>query len=148
MQRPPTIIAYERVYIASFVTSMLGWVLTWPALSAKLASDPRTAALGWTLPVSLGLSVVFTLLLWHFTARRPVVIAKWIVVVLAAVAAVRLLLNAPALTAGLISPLAYGIAAVTALLSVWASAYLFRREAREWFGEDLEDPIDDNEKAA
>lgn len=137
MQRPPSIVAYERVYVASFVSSMVGWGLTWPALSAQLAHNPTTARLQWTLPVSLVLSVIITLALWFFTARRPSVIAKWIVVVLAAVGVMRLLANVPALMAGRIGVTAYAIAVLTALLSAWAATFLFRMEAREWFGEGL-----------
>ena len=90
--RPPAILYFERLYLASLGLSVIGWAISWPVLSARMAVDPRTAGFGWLLPAGLALSVAISLALWFFVARRASRIARTIAVVLTALSVLRLLL--------------------------------------------------------
>ncbi|WP_294354886.1 hypothetical protein [uncultured Sphingomonas sp.] len=141
MQRPASIVTFERLYLAGFALSLVSWVVGWPAMQAKLAANPQTAPFGWMLFVMLGLNIALTLLLWFFTARRASVVAKWIVVVLAGLSALRFLFNLPAALGGAVSAPSLILSTLTTALSVAAAAMLFRFDARVWFGEDVTDEL-------
>ncbi|WP_019517192.1 hypothetical protein [Sphingomonas sp. Mn802worker] len=146
MQRPASIVTFERLYLASLAVSLIAWAVDWPNMQARLASNPQTKPFGWMLFVMLGLNVVVTLLLWFFTTRRASVVAKWIVVVLAGLSALRFLFNLPALLGGAISATSLILSVLTTGLSIAAAAMLFRIDARAWFGEDLTgDLVEDGE---
>lgn len=136
MTRPPSIVRFERLYLASFVLGIASRLLGWNTVALRLAGDPRTAPFTWILPVSLVLGVAISLLLWYFAARRASVVAKWIIVVLTGFAMLRFVLNLPAMTRGVL-PLADVLVSTAAvLLGVAAAVQLFRADARSWFGED------------
>ncbi|WP_294191783.1 hypothetical protein [uncultured Sphingomonas sp.] len=141
MQRPASIVTFERLYLAGFALSLVSWVVGWPAMQAKLAANPQTAPFGWMLFVMLGLNIALTLLLWFFTARRASVVAKWIVVVLAGLSALRFLFNLPAALGGAVSAPSLILSTLTTALNVAAAAMLFRFDARVWFGEDVTDEL-------
>ncbi|WP_339348132.1 hypothetical protein [uncultured Sphingomonas sp.] len=136
--RPPAILYFERLYLASLGLSVIGWAISWPVLSARMAADPRTAGFGWLLPAGLALSVAISLALWFFVARRASRIARTIAVVLTALSVLRLLLNLPAMLNGAMPPLAAILSIATVALGVMAVMALYRPDARSWFGEDFE----------
>ena len=81
-------------------------------------------------------NITLRLLLWYFTARQPSIAAKWFVVVLAAIAFVILLFGLVALIVGATPSLAASLAGLASgALYVVSAAYLFRPDARLWFGE-------------
>ncbi|SEK55611.1 hypothetical protein SAMN05216382_0639 [Sphingomonas palmae] len=141
MQRPASIITFERLYLSGFALSLVSWVVDWPAMQAKLAANPQTKPFGWMLFVMLGLNIAITLLLWFFTARRASVVAKWIVVVLAGLSALRFLFNLPAALGGAMGAPSLILSVLTTALGVAAAAMLFRFDARAWFGEDVTDEL-------
>lgn len=136
MPRPPSIVRFERLYFASFGVGLIGWAVTWNTLSARLATDPRTAPYGWLLPAAVVLGAAISLALWYLAARRASLAAKWIVVVLTAIAMLRFVINVPAMLRGLMTPGELTLSIAALALSVAAAARLFRVDARAWFGED------------
>jgi hypothetical protein len=136
--RPPSIIRYERLYLLAFALGLVRWAVDWNTLTHRLLASPLTREYAWFVPASLAVSITVTMTLWYFTARRPALAAKWIVVLLAAAGAIRVGFNVPAMTRGLLSADEIIVSAVTTLLSLWAAAMLFRADSREWFGEDLD----------
>lgn len=138
MFRPLSIRRYEHVYLAALALGAVSTVLDWPQRSASFARNPILVEYAWLLPASVVFNIALRLTLWYFTARRPSIAAKWFVVVLAVIAFALLLFSLVALVAGATPSLA---AALTGILSgglyVLAAAYLFRVDAREWFGEAL-----------
>lgn len=137
MQRPSSIVRFEQFYLTSLACSLVGWLIDWPLMQARLAANAQTAPFGWMLSVMLVLSIGVSLLLWFLTARRASVVAKWIVVVFAGLSAIRLLLNLPAVLNGAITVTSLVAALATTGLNVAAATMLFREDARAWFGEDV-----------
>ena len=135
MQRPPSIVRFGQLYLAGIVLSVIGWAIDWPLMQERLAADPRTERFGWMLVVVAALSIAVPVLLWFLTARRASGVARWIVIVLAALSVVRMLIDLPAFLGGGMSALSFGVGAATTLLSLASAALLFRADARAWFGE-------------
>ena len=134
--RPQSIIWFERLYVAAFVLGVLSIVQTWGIQTAMLDSDPRLASMPWVPYASLAVRMVLAGALWYFVARKGSVIAKWIVVLLAAYGAVLLALLLFGLVQGS-APLAIvAPSALQNILYIAAVALLFRPDTRPWFGED------------
>jgi ABC-type Fe3+-siderophore transport system permease subunit len=134
--RPPSILRFERLYLASFGLGLVGWAVGWRAMAHALAADPRTAPFQWFLPLALVIGVVVTLLQLYFVARRGSAVAKWIVTVFTGVAVLRFLMTLPAALQGAVSPPSLIMALATLGLSVAATIQLFHDDTRAWFGED------------
>lgn len=137
--RPPSILRFERLYLAAFGLNLIGWLVGWAQMRATLAANPATAALPWMLPAAFAVSVAVTVLLWRAVAHGGSNAARWVVVVLAALAVVRVLANVPALLAGQLGVGAAVLGLAAAALQAAAAATLFARDARAWFGLDEED---------
>ena len=139
MIRPQSIVRYERVYLASVVLGLIASVLNWPARAAILAANPALAGQTWLLWASVILGLAISLTLWHFTARQPSVVAKWIVTVFAAIAAIAAVFSLVAIYRLTTVHLAIGPAIIlglaTDILYVVAATMLFRPDARMWFGD-------------
>lgn len=148
MQRPASIITFERLYLASVALSLASWVVDWPLMQARLAANPQFAGFGWMPAVLLVLSITVSLVLWFLAARRGSVVAKWLVVVFAAVAALLFLINLPAALGGAVHAASFILAAATTVLRVAAAAMLFRTDARAWFGENVDGDDDVMEDVA
>ncbi|MDF2603135.1 MULTISPECIES: hypothetical protein [Sphingomonas] len=136
MIRPLSIRRFERLYLLALALGLLSTMLDWPQRVASFASNPALAEMGWLLPTSVVFNITLRLLLWYFTARQPSIAAKWFVVVLAAIAFVILLFGLVALIVGATPSLAASLAGLASgALYVVSAAYLFRPDARLWFGE-------------
>ncbi len=136
MQQPPSIVRYERLYLLAVATGVASSALGWPQATATFARNPTLAQMMWLLPALTIAGVLLRLLLWWFTARQPIVAAKWAVVALAVFAGLLLLFGVVALIAGAVPSLAASLTGiVSGALHVVAAAYLFRPDARTWFGE-------------
>lgn len=142
MERPISIVWFERCYLGSLVVALLNTALQWPKLvekmSTQMATNPAAAQLGTSfIPASLGLGIFFviavSLLLWFFTARKHSVVTKWIVTVLFAYNLVMFVIG---FAAGTAPASLYAVLAVAGLvlngLAVWQ---LFKPDAKLWFGE-------------
>lgn len=135
--RPPSIVRFERLYLASFAVALAGWAFSWQSTADRLAIDPKTAAYGWLLPAALLLSCTITLLLWYFVARRASLAAKWVVTILTGLAVVRFAINLMVVVRGTVPLVATLLSTAIVALSVAATLYLFKDDARLWFGEDM-----------
>ncbi len=136
--RPPSIVRFERLYLASFVVSLLGWAFSWQSTADRLAVDPKTAPFGWLLPLALLLSCAITLLLWYLVARRASAAAKWVVTILTALAAVRFVINLNVVFRGPVPMTALLLSAAILALGLAATWQLFHADARAWFGEETD----------
>jgi hypothetical protein len=136
MIRPLSIVRYERLYLASFVLGLVVTAMSWPERTAIVAANPVLAHVAWILPTFQVAGIAITLLLWYFTARAPSVVAKWVVVVLAALAVVGVVLSLTTLTTGRTT---FGTTSIVSFAAdavyVVAAILLFKPDAKLWFGE-------------
>ena len=144
MTRPPSIVQFERLYWASFVIGLANNAATWGSRKQILAANPMLANAGWFLPTVTVVSIAVAVTLWYFIVRSPSVVAKWFQVAFAAFGVLGILSSLFILangTAPAMLPVVLGI--VANLLYLGAAVMLFRADAKEWFGEDLDDDDDD-----
>jgi peptidoglycan/LPS O-acetylase OafA/YrhL len=137
MQRPPSIIRYEQLYIASVVISLIVGALTYRTRVDLLAANPTVAGYGTSIvTVTTVIGLVISAVLWWYTARQPGIVAKWIVVVFAAFGALGIVLALPTLSGTGPVPLYAVVAGIVAnALYIAAAVLLFRPDAKLWFGE-------------
>lgn len=147
MIRPPSIVRYERLYLASFVLGLVASATSWSQRSAILGANPVLATATWVLPMTQAISIAVALLLWYFTARAPSIVAKWVVVVFAAFGVLSILLSLGTLAMGrAANATAVVLSIVTNILYVAAAVQLFADDAQLWFGElpDIDDDGNDD----
>ena len=143
MPRPPSIVLFDRLYLASLGVYLLDLILFWSAKREAVLRSPqlqmRPDLVGVVVPLMIAMMLVVTLVsvaLWWAVARRGSGAAKWIVV---ATEAIGVLLQAPALIAvltGRADPLvSILLELVATVLAVAAAAMLFRSDARPWFAQ-------------
>lgn len=133
--RPPSIVRFDRLYLAAIAIGLVGSILEWPVTTARIASQPETAALGGAASAvaaaMLAVGTLLSLLLWYLAARRAVTVAKWVIVAFTAISVVGLLLS---IANGYVLTDAAGIARMVAVvLQVVATVNLFRPDAVAWF---------------
>lgn len=138
MNRPVSIVNFERCYLAGIVLGLIGTALSWNTVIAQSSANPGVAQLGPNfVPAMIGgfavIGVGIQLLLWYFAARKGAVAAKWIIT---AFFAIGLLFRLISLAKGTFPLDAIGItAAIGTVLGAAAVWFLFRPDARPWFGE-------------
>ena len=136
MRKPASIARFERLYAAAMLCGAVSVALIWPHWEVSLAYWPALSNLPWLLPLVPAVWFSVRLALWYFAARRATVAAKWGLVLSAGVAFGLLLLGVTALIVDAAPSIIATIAGIGAgVLHVMAAAYLFRRDARLWFGE-------------
>ncbi|CAN5366005.1 hypothetical protein BH09PSE4_BH09PSE4_09280 [soil metagenome] len=134
MARPQSIILFERLYLGALALGILNTALNWSAAGAIIADEPALAGVAsWYQPVATAIGIAIPLLLWYFIARRGSPVAKWIMVVLSALAAAGLVWSLSVGSANLSLIGILGI--ITVLLNLAAAWTLFRPDAKPWFGE-------------
>ncbi len=133
--RPQAIIWFERLYVAAFILGVISALQTWSLQAAMLGSDPRLATMTWLPYASFVIRIAIVAALWFFVARKGSVIAKWIVVVLAAYGAMLLLVLLYGLLKGSASFAIVVLSALQNIFYIAAAAMLFRPDALPWFGE-------------
>jgi hypothetical protein len=130
MNRPASIVNFERLYLGSLALGAIGIVINWSTMQAQIAMDPNSSILpSWFLPATLAISFAISLTLWYFAARRGAVVAKWIIVVFFAIG----LLGIPAAltTPGpIIMKFLTGVNFILQVLAIWM---LFKPDAKQWF---------------
>ena len=136
MERPVSIVWFERCYLGSLVVGLIGGALQYPQVAAKMAETPGADQFGPSffpamMAVGFALSIAVTLLLWFFTARKGAVVTKWIITVLLVLQVLNLGFAAvmhrlPEGLGGVIAIVAFVLDAV----AVWQ---LFRPDAEAWF---------------
>lgn len=138
MVRPNAIVWFERLYLGSWLLSLIGLAYNWGSMHEMIEQNPVSQQFGvGTLMnmviAGIALGALVTLVLWYFTARQHSIVAKWFVVgffvlgLLGVPALIKLFTDGELTTALLQS----GVFVLHAA-SVWM---LFQRGARIWFGE-------------
>ena len=130
--RPKSIELFEKVYWGGTLLGLVIAILNWGNVTATL-NTPDAKALGMGSGFLIGaivFNLIISLLVWYFVARRASNVAKWIYVVLTAIALLMMLssLADPSLTSGL--PLAGNLVAIG--LQLYCAWLLFRPDAVAW----------------
>ncbi len=132
MNRPPSIILFEKVFFASIVISVITLALSWNRMvSTAVAQRPGIAeAAPSVMLVGAAIGIGIPILLWYFIARRASNVAKWIFVVLTAISIF-------SFVSSIANPMIPGtlmivVGAVTTALQVFAAWLLFKPDARAW----------------
>jgi hypothetical protein len=137
--RPPSIVMFDRLFLGSLAVSGVGLALSWEEMTGQLANEPAMAEIGLGSGFIVGAVAVgfaISLLLWYLVSHKASNVAKWILVVLAALS----LISFPAALGG-----PWNVTAILGLasyvLEIAALGFLFREDAREWLnGEWNADP--------
>ena len=131
--RPASIVNFERLYLVAIAISLLTTYLVWNQTLMLVGQQPGVQ-LGNTFLVAVTIAgLLIQLLLWYFIARQPIVVAKWIFVVLLGLGAISLIINVSNGAAGTAIPGLLGLLAFA--LRAVAAWMLFRPDAKVWFGE-------------
>ena len=138
MERPVSIVWFERCYLGCVAVGLLGTALAWNGAVAKMGENPQIEQLGPSfVPTMLIGGVVLNLiasaLLWYFTARKGAVVTKWIITVLFAL---NLVFSVIGLFAGGgVGGISRAVALVALVLNGIAVWQLFKPDTKVWFGE-------------
>ena len=139
MQRPPSIVRYEQLYLGSFILGLVVSAVSWQGRAAQLSANPALGNLQWVMPVALVVGIVISITVWYFTARNPSIAAKWVVTVFAALSLLGIARNLYALVGGTVPLLSTLFAILVSVLYVAAAVMLFKPDAKLWFGEEPAD---------
>ena len=138
--RPNSIVLFERLFLGSLAVSAVASVIAYDSVLAEVNSDPAMAQLGLGggfVAGMLALSLAIYLGLWFLIARKASNVAKWVLVVFAAIGMVSLAASLSSFRPDLGSLL--GLASYG--LEIAAIVYLFRSDAVAWLkGEWNADP--------
>ena len=132
MNRPASIVLFEKLYIAVIVIGVIGVALSWNSLSAMAETQPG-------VPESMGSGILIgalvfgfliPLLLLYFIARRASNIAKWIFVILTAFSVYSFIatLSNPMVPKGLL----LAVNVVSLALTLYCAWLLFKPDAKAW----------------
>jgi hypothetical protein len=131
MERPQSIMWFERLYLGGMVLGLLNTLMNWGLVQAQVAATPNAGLLPpWFSAATVAIGVGINLLLWYFVARRGSVVAKWIVVVLYAIGLAGIAMT---LASGMRPPTLNLVAAIVLLLQTAAVVMLFRADTKPWF---------------
>jgi len=134
MQRPSSIVNFERCYLGAVVVGLIASLLNWQHMESLVSVQRANAMIGsWYMPAAVIVGVLIPVVLWYFVARRASTVAKWIVVVLFVFSCFGLVTGLaghtyPTGIAGVLSIIAFVLDAI----AVWM---LFKPDAKAWFGE-------------
>jgi hypothetical protein len=139
MERPQSIIWFERCYLASIVIGLISFALKWGDMSGLSQGNPAVAQLGpgfMTTVMTIGIVIALgiNLLLWFGAARKGWELCKWFIAIFFVLG---LLGTGFSLVGGRFPHGVLGILSVISTilgaLSVW---FLFRPDSEAWFGEE------------
>ena len=140
MNRPPSIVIFERCYLGALAVGLINTIVSWPIYKLMPAVRQAEAMIGpWYLPATSAAGFLVPLLLWFFAARRASVVAKWIIVILFALGALGVVFGVimqsyPTSTTAVLSIVAF-------VLNAIAVTMLFKPDSRLWFGEMPDDDL-------
>ncbi|MHA6722705.1 hypothetical protein [Sphingomonas sp. RS2018] len=138
MQRPPSIVAFERCYLGAWVIGLGNTMLGWGDVQANPDVVSATQQLGgWFLPTITAIYFAVPLVLWYLIARQGSVIAKWVLTICTALWTVwvGLSLGGGAFTATTETV----VTLLSFALTLVATYLMFRPDTRAWFDDGLED---------
>lgn len=126
--RPKSIVTFERLALLSLAIAVVITIFTWSGNVAAYRASGYGPALPWLLTIG---EIAVGLLLIFLVSRKGVGIAKWILVVLTALGVIELAMGiGDRLDGGWI-----GFAEIAKMLLLVAAIYfLFRDDAKSWFG--------------
>jgi hypothetical protein len=130
--RPPSIIMFERAYLASIALTLLNALLNWDAMVEPL-SDPTLQAAGMGpnfVLISLVVGTAIALLLWYFIARRGSTVAKWIYLVLLVLSLLGMVINL--LNPAMPKDVVMIVTLIGVLLQLYGGWLLFQPDAKAW----------------
>ena len=144
MPRPPSIIAFERLYLASLLLYIVVTAVFWSRTRETMLTMPQMQAnpdmAGFVDAIMIGsfaVTVGVALLFWWLVARARSVAGKWLVVVTEAIGAVFAVFALLRLVQGVAdSAVGSAVSLLVTGLAIAAAVMLFRPDARAWFGED------------
>ena len=138
MQRPVSIVWFERCYLGAMAVGLLNTALSWQATTTKMAESPGADQFGPSfgpdvLIVGTLFGIGISLLLWYFAARKGAAVAKWIITVFFVLGVLGLGFSAlmrtfPEGVSGVLGVVGFVLNAI----AVWQ---LFRPDTEAWFGE-------------
>jgi hypothetical protein len=71
MERPQSIVWFERLYLGAMAIGILNSIVNWSAMQERIAATPNSAMLpSWFVPATMAIGLLITLVLWYFVARR------------------------------------------------------------------------------
>ncbi|WP_010164044.1 hypothetical protein [Sphingomonas sp. PAMC 26617] len=138
MERPVSIIWFERCYLGATAVGLVNTALSWNSSLQRMAENPGAAQFGPAfggniLLFGTAIAIVLTLTLWYFTARRRSVVTKWIITAFFGLGVLGIVTS---LRTGTTQPGIGGVLMIVAFvlnaLAVWQ---LFRPDAALWFDE-------------
>jgi uncharacterized membrane protein len=134
MARPPSIVTFERCYLATIIIGVVNSILNWQRMQAMPQVQRAAEGIGsWYIMALSALTVIVPLALLYFAARRSSVVAKWIITIFFALALILILF---ALLLGRIAPGIGGVLSIAGFVLQAIAVYmLFRPDALVWFGE-------------
>lgn len=133
MDRPQSIIWFERLYLGGVMLGLMNTAINWPTVQAQVAAQPNAGLLpAWFPYATVAIGIGINLILWHFVAQRGAVVAKWILTVLFALGALSM---AWMFATGMVPPTVNIVSIIVVLLHAAAVFMLFRPDTRPWFGE-------------
>ena len=143
MVRPKSIVWFERLYLGSWLVSMIAMAINWNTMRAAIEENPASRRLGIDVLMNMvvggiGIEALMTFVLWYFAARQKSVVAKWFVVGFFVLS----LFGLPGLFTMFANGQALSGLLQTAVFALHAGAVamLFQHDARVWFGEISDGP--------
>ncbi|MBR0552124.1 hypothetical protein [Stakelama marina] len=134
--RPKSIVRFEIFYLLSIAVGLISTAINWNTGLEKVQQSSPEAAAFYPAMVAGGaaISILISLLLWYFTARRASNVARWILTVFFGLSILSLLYT---LSTGQFPGGLAGIVAVTSyILNALAVVMLFQPDANAWFKRD------------
>jgi hypothetical protein len=134
MQRPVSIVNFERCYLGAIAVGLINTALNWQAMMETTQMRQATVMFGsMLLPISVAIGLAISGLLWFFAARKGSAVAKWIIVVLFGFSVLGMLGKLFAHSDASALQLILGVVAFALNgVAVWM---LFRPDTKAWFGE-------------
>lgn len=131
--RPKSIVRFEQLFFASLILSALGTALTWGKRMELYHAQPGSEMIGDAFPIAmLVIGYLIYLALWYFIARKASNVAKWIYIVLIALAVLGLVMSLVMRTV-VQDPLTTAQEIVCLVLEFAAIWFLFQPDALAWF---------------
>lgn len=133
MERPQSILWFERCYLGAMAIGLLNTATNWSRVQEQIAATPNSELLpSWFFAATLSLGLAISLTLWYFVARRGSVVAKWIVTVFFAIAVLSVVRTA---ASGIVPPTLNILAVIALVLQAIGVFMLFRGDSKPWFGD-------------
>jgi hypothetical protein len=134
MQRPQSIIWFERLYLSGIAVAMLNVAVNWKSLQSEFSATSNSGIGNISTMIGLfAFSLLITLAFWYYAARKRSNVSRWVITVFFALSLLSLPASLAGISEGLISPLMALLENASSILtgiSVWM---LFRKDSKVWF---------------